>query len=230
MPALIRDPGHVAGSVYIQSVVAIRLFWTLSNGKTAFNVLHARYGTAPAFSQAFANSVFTSVAGALNSSNLDTYLDVQTKLAHVGVRNMASQGTPPVGFSEWVSDVTPVSGQAVGGGPMPPQIALVVSLKSGFSGQANRGRVYIPGWNNTADTGNGLAKQEAADAAVDFIQALKDAAFGNSLSLCIAQPARQAYEGRTGVTHPARSSGSQLVNGIVSLNNRWETQRLRAAL
>lgn len=230
MPAPVRDEGHIPGAVYIQSVVAIRLFWTLSNGKTAFNVLHARYGSTPAFSQAYVNSIFTSVATALNSSNLDTYLDVQTKLAHVGVRDMRSTGTPPVGYSEWVSDNVPVSGQAVGGGPMPPQISLVVSLKTGFSGQGNRGRVYIPGWNNTADTGNGLAKQEAADAAVDFIEELKDSAFGNSLTLVIAQPARQAYTGRTGVAHPARSSGSQIVSGIVSLNNRWETQRLRAAL
>src|SRR4029450_12161621 len=168
------DPGHIPGAVYIPNCLAIRLFWTLPNAKQAFNVLHAHYDTPPAFNQPQANRLFPTICTAFTGSGIATRLDSETHLTNAGFRDMR-QGTDGFGYGEWVSNNTGVSGRATAEDPPPPQIAFVVSLKTGRSGQANRGRVYLPGFNAAAGDGTGRALQATADDAVDFVEAVSAA-------------------------------------------------------
>lgn len=227
MPAPIRDLGHIPGPIFIPDCVAVRLYWKIPNGKTIFNVLHASYDTIPGLSEEFVETLQTAVEGALNTSGWLTSLDTETVLAKVGIRDMreVSAGT---GLSEWVSSGGGVPGTAVGGGPMPPQIAFVVSLKTGLAGQANRGRIYLPGINTGTQDPNGLMKGPNADSAVTFIRNVRTAMTAQNLTMCIAHPARQAYTGRDGADHAARDAGTVPVSNIVSLDNVYDTQRLRA--
>lgn len=225
------DPGVIPGPVYIPNCVAVRLHWELMNDKIVYNVLHARYTTTPTLDQTFVNNLHTAFTSALATSGLGAHLDTETTLLHTGVRDMRQDTQTQAGFSEWVSNNVGGSGSAVGGGPLPPQIALVVSLKTGFSGPANRGRVYIPGWNSTADDGNGLATSAASQDAVDFITAVRAALTAQQLTMTIAHPARAAYTSPKppNTAHPARpASAGPTVTGISVLNNIWDTQRLRS--
>lgn len=235
MPALNTDPGHIPGPVFIPSCAAVRLWWQLPNGKRAFNVLHGRYASPPIVTQAALNSFFTSIRALFTSSGLDDVLDVNTHLTNVGIRDMAQDttggsGGVPAGFSEVVSSNAGIAGAAVGGQPMPPQVALVVTLHTGNSGQANRGRVYLPGFNSIANGAGGAITDGARDAAQAFISGLDTLMDGIGLNICIAHPARQAYPGRGDppVQHPARTAHTVLVTGILTLNNVWDTQRMRA--
>jgi hypothetical protein len=153
-------------------------------------------------------------------------LDVETQLSAVSIRNLAQSGEG-FGFAENRSSGTSAVGTAAGGTPLPPQIAFVVSLKTGFSGQANRGRVYIPGWNTAACDNEGDCTEEQGDNCVQFIQGIRTYLAGVGHTLAIAQPARKAYEGLTGTQHPARAANLQAVTSVTRINLHWDTQRLR---
>lgn len=226
------DLGHIPGAVYIPQCMAIRLFWRLPNTKTAFNVLHCRIATPPSLSQAYVDAFFTDVLTAYTASGLPGHQDVETRLTNVGLRNMA-RDTTGFGFGEWVSANTGASGSAgPGGGPLPAQISFVVSLKTGFSGQANRGRVYIPGFHSSADDGNGSASDDTAADCVDFITRIGQMLTARAMPLAIAHPARAAYTSPKPpfTEHEARPAGVVNVTGITKLNNVWDTQRLRSHL
>jgi hypothetical protein len=223
------DPGRIPGPVYIPNALAVKLHWNLANNKAATNVLHFRYTSAPSMTEAFVNGVQTDANTAFTSSGVATGIDTETQLLAISVRDLA-QDPSGRGFAENRSTGAAVTGGAVGGKPMPYQVAFVVSLKTGFSGQANRGRVYIPGWNTEASDDEGDIQEAHAINAVEFITNFKNAMDGRGLELSIAQPARQAYEGLTGTQHPARAARLTEVTSITRLNLHWDTQRLRAQL
>ena len=225
----ILDLGRIPGPVFIDNAAAIKLHWILPNNKAATNVLHVRYTSAPAMTEAFVNGLQTDANTALTSSGLLSALDTETQLTAVSIRNLA-QDPSGAGFAENRSNAAGVSGTAVGGQPMPHQIAFVVSLKTGFSGQANRGRVYIPGWNSGASDSEGDCQQAHAVNAVEFIQNFRTSLAGRGLTLAIAQPARKAYEGWTGTLHAARTARLKDVTSVTYLNLHWDTIRLRARL
>jgi hypothetical protein len=222
------DPGHIPGPVFIPSVAAIRLVWQLPNGKFAHNILHGRYVTAPTVDQAWINSLFSAITAALSSSGHNSSLHTLTLLAQVGYRNLAQQ-SPGVGYGEWLSSGTAAAGTATGDA-LPANVAFVVSLKTGLSLQANRGRVYLPGFAESANSATGTAGTGVGDKAVAFVQAVSAAlgAAGRLLTLCIAHPARKEYESTTGAIHPARPAGAVDVTSIVKLNDVWDSTRLRS--
>jgi hypothetical protein len=222
----VMDPGRIPGPVFIASAEAIKLHWVLANQKAATNVLHAKYTSFPTDVATFVNALFTGVKNAFTTSGLPGSLDVGTSLQAVSIRNLAPI-TGGYGWAENRSTGTASPGTAVGGTPLPYQVSFVVSLKTGFSGQANRGRVYIPGFNSSAIANDGTCEEEAADNCVQFIQGISDYLDGVGHELSIAQPARQAYEGLTGTAHPAREARLQPVTSITRINLHWDTQRLR---
>lgn len=233
MPRPIMDNGRIPGPVFIDECFALRLYWELPNDKTAFNVLHASGAGPGTLSQAYVDALFTAVKTAFTGSAHDDDLDTETSLTAVGLRDMSeSSSGSGVGLSEWKSSGAAASGSAVvaGQGPMPHQVAFCVSLKTGFSGQANRGRVFLPGYHMRADDGNGLIKEATANKGVAFIQAIADHLETLGLALCLAHPARKAYTGWAGAEHPARDAGTVPVLNITKLNLQWDTQRLRARL
>lgn len=229
MPAPVRDPGRIPGKVFIDNCVTIRLFWELANKKIAFNVLHASYVSEPPLTEAYVEALQTTIEGALNTSTWPTSLDVETRLKAVGIRDMRDTGDG-TGLAEWVSSGGGVPGTGIAGGPLPFQLAFVVSLKTGFAGQANRGRVYLPGLHSSCMTSDGLIDDGDKNSAVNFIKGIRDSIDNQGLTLCIAHPARQAYTGRDDTPHPARASGTVPVTNIVALDNTFDTQRLRARI
>lgn len=223
------DPGHIAGAVYIPNCIAVRLHWKLPNGKKAYNVLHARYATPPAFNQTNVNALFTAITTGFTASGIAGRLDTETSLTNVGLRDMR-QDVGGFGFGEWVSNNAGVAGSTAGGAPYPAQIAFVVSLKTGRAGQAGRGRVYIPGFNTNAADTDGNPQSGTAQDCVDFVTAVSQALTDSSYTLALGHPARAAYTGAGGANHPARAAEAVPVTGITYLNLVWDTQRLRSHL
>lgn len=226
-----EDQGHIPGPVYIPNCIAVRLHWRLPNQKTAFNVLHARYASVPTFTQASLNSLFSAITASFVSTGLTGNLDTQTRLVAVGLRDMRQDSVSGSGFSEVTSNNAGVDGSGAGpAGPLPHQTAFVVTLRTGFSGQANRGRVYIPGFHASADDGTGRATEAAALNCVEFITGVQAALNAQSFTLAIGKPARQEYTGATGVVHPARPASTATVQTITYRDLVWDTQRLRSHL
>lgn len=219
------DPGHIPGPVFIPNCVSLRLIWQLPNGKTASNVLHASYTVQPARTQAFLNTIFTMVSTAFTASSHSNSLHTSCSLTAVGIRDMA-QTTPAGGYGELLSNLAAVPGAGTGD-PLPANVSFVVSLKTGGRGQANRGRVYLPGFTEATNGATGQISDAARNAAVDFLGRIDAGLTTNNLELAIAHPARQAYTGATGAQIPARSAGTVQVTGIVAPNLVWDSTRLR---
>lgn len=218
------DPGRIPGPVVIPNCAQVRLFWTLGNGKTATNVVHGAYSGTFTPSITMANQLMTALIGALTSSLLGQNLHTSTALAGVGVRDLSAAHT-----TEFVSNVAASAGTGTGTA-LPPQNALVVTLRTGQAGQAGRGRIYYPGWASSADVGNGVASAAAQGAASSFTNSLSTsmAQSGIALIFSIAHPARNGYTGKTGTVHPARAAGTVPITTILCENGVWDTQRRRA--
>lgn len=221
------DEGHIPGPVFIPNCAAIRLLWDLPNGKRATNVLHATHTGSPPSTQTAVNALYTAISTALTSSGLAAALANTTDLVGVGVRNMADNGSGQ-GFSEATSNLGATPGTG-GTNALPPNVSFVVTLRTGLSRQANRGRVYLPGFvEETNNAPGGIITDTAKNAAVDFIGRVSAALTAASMTLCIAHPARKSYQGDTGTQHPARSAGTVTVTSILALNNIWDSTRLRS--
>lgn len=221
------DDGHIPGPVFIPNCAAIRLFWDLPNGKRATNVLHAQHTGSPPQTQTAVNALYTAVAAALTASGLAAALANTTELVGVGVRKMDNNGFGE-GFAEMGSNLGATPGTG-GTNALPANVSFVVTLRTGLSRQANRGRVYLPGFiEETNMAPGGIASDEAKNAAVDFIGRISNAFTSASMTLCIAHPARKSYTGSTGTSHPARSAGTVPVTSILALNNVWDSTRLRS--
>jgi hypothetical protein len=232
MPAPPRDLGHIPGPVYIPQVVAVRLIWQAPNLKFFSNVLHGKFtGTTLGATQSAVNNLFSAILTAFTSSALSTMLHQQTKLSQLGVRDLTFDTTTNSGFGEVKSNIPGLAGAGPGAdAALPANVAFAVTLGTGHSHQANRGRVYLGGFTASADQGTGIAVNALVLDAPAFIVAVQTAmaAYTPPLVLCIAHPARQAYTSpRTGIAYPARQAGSVPVSNITARDAIWDTQRLR---
>jgi hypothetical protein len=128
--------------------------------------------------------------------------------------------------------VASTGGATVGTGvatALPPGVALVISERTAQAGRGFRGRIYLPGLDSSAVTAaTGAASAAANTAAVNFITAVQTALTGQGITLAIANPARQAYTGRTLRAIPARAAGMITVTSIVARLTALTSQRRRS--
>jgi hypothetical protein len=223
------DLGKIPGPVFINNVAAVRLIWTLPNGKEASNVLHASgIGTAD-LTQGQIDAKFAAIQAAFSGTgSLQTCLHQETTLQGIGVRNLSPIGSPPVAHGEVTSSESGIAGTLTDN-PLPQGIAFVVSLRTAQGGQQGRGRVFFGGFTEAMNTADGDADPAVFNGARSFLLGVQAAlnAGTPALQLCIAHPARAAYTGRSGAEHPARDAGFVPVTSIVTRDHNWDTVRLR---
>src|SRR5262249_49479204 len=159
--------------------------WTLPNGKQANNILHQKYGT-PINTQAGVNSLFTSISTAFTSSGYAGLCSPPFKLFAVGYREPSDAGDrhPP---REIVSNLGATSATGTGD-PLPINVSFVVTLKTGRSGQANRGRVYLTGFTEGQNDTNGNAIAAVGTDCVSFITSVSGALSSSGSTHVIAHP------------------------------------------
>lgn len=223
------DPGHIRGAVFIPNCASVRLIWTLPNGKTASNILHGSYTTAPPRTQTWINGLFTAITTGTAFTTHMSSLSPQCRLTAVAVRDMAQTTNPPGGWTEIRSNLGAVAGTGTGDA-LPANVSYVVSLKTDHRGQQSRGRIYLPGFTEAQNTATGDCLSTTGDACVAFVGNVSSAMTANALTLCIAQPARQAYDSPVPpfTHHDARNAGTVQVNSILKLNDHWDSTRLRS--
>lgn len=229
MARIVTDLGKIPGPVFINNVAAVRLIWQLPNGKQASNVLHASGIGALDLTQGQIDAKDVAIKTAFAAAGgLQAVMSTGASLVGLGVRNMSPISGSTAGHGEITSSGDPVAGLDADD-PLPQGVAFVVSLRTAQGGQQGRGRVYLCGFTVAQNTPEGDASAEVFSAARQFVLAVQSAlATGTpALSLCIAHPARAAYEGRSGAQHAARDAGFVPVTSIVSRDHTWDTVRLR---
>jgi hypothetical protein len=218
----VADPGRIAGPIVIPNTIQIRLLWTLATNKQVFNVLHGQVASGFAVTAAAAEAIYTDIVGTAAWTAFRAHLNAGVSFTGVDLRDLRSANQPLV-----ASTAAAQAGTGAGTA-LPPGDSLVVTLRTAGAGRSFRGRVYLPGFDTSALAAGGVASAATVTDATAFVNAIQTQLTGQGITLAIAQPARQAYTGRTGASHPARAAAIAPVTSIVTRNNIFDHQRRRA--
>lgn len=216
------DPGRIPGSLVIPNCIQVRLYWTLPNAKTVYNVLHASVAGGFSATSTIAENIFTAVKAAGGWTSWKARVNSGVSFAGVDLRDLRNANLP------LAASTTGASAGTGAGTALPPGDAFCVTLRTASAGRGFRGRVYLPGLDSTALAAGGVAAAGTITDAVAFVTAVQTALSGQAMTMCIAQPARAQYTGTTGALHPARSAGTVTVTTIAGRNNVIDHQRRRA--
>lgn len=192
----------------IPSTVLVRLTWGFAGQPAAINVLAFRKLDGSAVDQAKANSIDAAMKAAHTSSGLRALQTGAVQLMTASVRDISAPNLP-----EFVGAGDPQGGTAVAGKQLPPQISLVVTLRTAKAGKEFRGRSYVPLWHDSALDASGIASAAATTAAKAFIDAADAGLTPLGYDLAVAS--------RKNLTN-------ELVTATQVRNAVWDTIRKRA--
>jgi len=194
-------------ALVVSNGVLVRLLWTRGGLTYAINVYGAT-GLGPAqINQAFANTLGAAIKSAFATSTWNAQVSSQVSLDKVGVRSIGALNQP-----EFLDSGVGVAGTATGNF-LPPQTALVITLRTALAGKEYRGRTYLCGFSVTANDPNGLATVATTNVAGGWVTAIKDALTANGLTMAVISR-------KLNIGTP--------ITLILSRNNVWETQRRRS--
>jgi len=216
------DDGRIPGPIVIPNAVQLRLLFTLPNTKVARCVFHASAAGGFSATSTVAEAIFAALKAAAGWTNWRTQLSSGVTFSGVELRDLRTPNQPIV---------TSTGAAAAGTGAgtaLPPGDALTVTLRTAGAGRGFRGRVYLPGLDSSALAAGGVASATTVTNSAAFVTALQTAMASSGLTMAIAQPARQAYTGVTGVNYAARNAGLATVTSIVTRNNIIDHQRRRS--
>lgn len=215
------DPGQIGGPVVIPQCAQIVLNWTLTDGKTAHNVLYGFYSTTFNGSVAQANALLLGLNAGGAWGGMAAFLATTTSLSSLTIRNVniANQGL-----------IQSTGGAAAGTSAspaMPSEVAVCLTERTALAGRSNRGRVFVPGWATNAIAAGDVIAAAAVTAASTWGASLITQFSAQGYQLVIGQKARAQYTGTTGTNHPARAAGSVPVISVSCRDNHWDSQRRR---
>jgi len=204
----------------IPNAVQVRLKWTLAGGTLAYNVMTAQSagGTQP--TQALTNTIGSAIKSALTSSTLVSWLASSTTLTKVGLRWI---GAP--NFVEYEDSGAGVVGTAVGDA-LPKQTAFCVTIRTALAGRSYRGRIYLPGFAETANMADGTASLSVGTAAASFVNSIGAALASSGYTLGVGSRFRAA---QPSLVPPIleRAAFFTPYTTAVARDNVWDTQRRR---
>lgn len=219
---LLSDPGRVGGPVQVTQGAQIVLNWALTDGKTAHNVLYGSFSGAFAGTPAQADGIFTGLSTGAQWTALAAHLAPGTSFTGVSIRNVHTINQPLINSTAAAKPGTSA------GTALPSEVSVVITLRTAFTGRANRGRIYFPGWATSALGANDVVLAAAITALQNWANIIGSVFSTNGYTLGIGHPARAAYTSpTTGVSYPARSSAVIPVTGLPVRNNTWDSQRRR---
>lgn len=192
--------------VVIPATVRVSMVWKLSGTDYAVNALHYIVPGATVVDQAaandIANDIGTAFAGTYDASVADA-----VELNRVEVRDLRTASQPVYIGLILVDGASVVP-------PLPPQNAIVVTLRTALAGRSYRGRVYLPGASELASSATGSIESAAMTNANDFIDnIITETVSGQTWNLGVASPT-------LGLT-------TAVTNALVR-DNVFDTQRRRS--
>jgi len=220
---VLSDPGHDKDNPQVPNCMNVVIQWGLTDGKTAHNVLHARYPAAYPGTVTLANAFLNALTSGANWTALQPFLNSTGFLQAVLLRDIAVKDQPVISSAV---QTNPGTGA---GSALPDETAVVVTLRTALTGPGNRGRVYIPNWNTSALGAGNVVAGGAVTALQNYANAWIGIWAAQNLTLCLALPHRKAYTG-TGTppkNHLERLARTQDVTSTPVRDNHWDTIRRR---
>lgn len=217
------DPGRIAGPIVIPNCIEVDLLWNIVPTKQVKNVLHGQVASGFNATAAIAQAVYAAIIASGQWTAYKAYVNAGCQFAGVQLRDLRSANNP---FVTSTGAATPGTGAGLA---LPPAVAPVVTFRTANAGRGFRGRAYVPGIDSTAlnaNTGNFSAAFQTA--LQNFFTEVETALTAQSITHCIAQPARNGYTGRKGRVIPARNAGTAQVTSLLMRQLVANSQRRRA--
>lgn len=219
---VLSDPGVIGGPVVVPEAIRVMIVFTLTDGKTARMILCGRAAPAFAPTPTIAEAIRAALVAGATWTALNAHLSPTGALARVDLQDIRSAGQPVVS-----STGAAVVGASTGVA-LPDETAACLTFRTALVGAGHRGRAYFPNWATTAlATGNVIASA-AFNALANWGQSnIASAMTAGGLVHALALPARAAYTGSTGTSHPARAAHVENVTFVTVRDNHWDSQRRR---
>jgi hypothetical protein len=215
------DAGSIGGPKIIPSAAEISLVWVQGSGKIAHNVWTGRYSGTFAGTAAQANGILAGLTGNSQWTALASFLAPAVGLSGVTIRDLGQPNQPII------SSTNPGFAGTSSGTELPNEVSAVITTRTAFTGPANRGRVYVPGFaSNALGAGNVIAAG-AVTALQNWATIIAGALSSQGYIWCIGHQARAAYTGSSGTQHPARVAGTVPITTVSVRDNHWDSQRRR---
>jgi hypothetical protein len=218
---VLSDPGHIGGAIVIPNCVRVILRWSLTNGKTAHNVIAGQVGASFTPTAAIAEAIRAGLVAGSNWTSYAGFLASTTALAGVDIQDLRSTTATIVSSTGASTPGTSVSAA------VPGEVSAVVTVKTNMRGPAGRGRIYLTGFATNGLGAGDLISGGLQGAISVFINNLSTAFTGQGITPGLAQPARNAYTGSTGTSHPARVASVVTPVTFAQRDQHWDTQRRR---
>jgi hypothetical protein len=148
----------------------VKILWS-QGGITLNNVFHSNLTAAGPLNPTAAESIFSAIKAAAATITWLGHLHTSIQLIGVHVKDLRAANNPTLISS---GNATPGTGT---GNMIPQDSALVVTLRTAFSGRGFVGRVYLPGLDSTnlADSRHFISTTVFDNAAIGFANAINTA-------------------------------------------------------
>lgn len=185
-------------------------------------VIHYSNPSSVTVSQTLANTVFDSLKS-LWTTNLATHCPPTTIFTDVNLRDINTAGNALV-----ASNTAQAPGTAAGGERLPNQIAACLTVRTARAGKMFRGRMYWPGFAETANAADNHIIAAAKTALDTFATNFITAANVGGLTFGVAHRPT-AFDEITGLPISPGLGFITPATQVVCRDNIWDTQRRRAA-
>ena len=217
------DGGVVGGPRSIPSCVVGRFnFIDTSNSQIMYSTLDGSFSggfnLTPALATAVSTPIMTSFA-----THIAPFMPTTFELAGVDLRDLSPPGNNAVVSPTGPAPVAGTSASTA----LPHEVAVVLTKRTAKAGRGFRGRMYIPGWAQNADVGDGTIAPAVQTALNLWCTDILAAYTANGLTPCIGQALRQEHFGTTGTLIPVRPAGTVPITSLTCRNLSWDTQRRR---
>lgn len=193
-------------SFIVPNGAQVRIRWGFS-GAPGMNVIGATGSGTGTITQATADSLDSAIKAAWASSGYQALCPGSTTLDYVGIR-----ATNDATNAEFIGSGAPEAGDSIGSDALPRGASVVVTMRTAKAGKSYRGRVYLGGWDESANAAGAAIASGALTAANAFITAIGTALAAQGMQLAVL----------SNTVHLATPVTSHLVR-----NAGWGSQRNR---
>jgi hypothetical protein len=214
------------GPVVIANGIQVNITWGQGT-RTYRNVLHGTYSGTRPLPTTLAEALFSGFKTQLTSSGFSGDLHSDMSMTGVSIKDLNSANQPFV-FSTSAAQAGTGAGTAI-----PNQVAIVVTLATGLSGKAYRGRVYLGGLDSGTVLNSDQHTALAGTNAAAFINGVLSVMNSNAIVPSVFGRALQAGETKpppgstTGNPLPARSAQMTPITQARIVSQRFDSQRKR---
>lgn len=218
---VLSDPGATGGPYIVPQCARIVITFSQESARGCHIVLVGRYAGAFHGTTAEATAIMTSLTTGAAWVALAAFLASNTSIFSVSIQDVAVPNAAPVTSTGSLVPGTSASPA------LPNEVAACLTKRTALIGVANRGRMFFPGFaTNALGAGNVIAAATVT-ALNNWAATISGALQAQGYTHVIGQPARQAYMGSTGTSHPARAATSVAVTSVICRDNHWDSQRRR---